>query len=113
MKRLALELEIPQNIEIEINGNIFGVLKSDIDILNRSAELELKYAGLKKEDLQSVRDAVNEIVMLIDEILGDGAVKKISGGRPVNIRLAVAWLTEICKAITESGNDEYIAENYE
>jgi len=112
MRKLALNLNLPEISEIDINGDVFEIQKSDVDILNKSAELELKYAGLKKDDLQSVRAAVNEIIALIDEILGEGAAVKISGGKPVNAALAVEWLTAICAEISRAG-DDYIGEKYE
>ena len=110
MRKLTLNL--PETETIEINGDIFEIRKSDIDILNKSAELQLKYPNLKKDDLQSVQAAVNEIIAFIDEILGDGAAVKISGGKPVNTKLAIEWLTAICAEISSIG-DEYINEKYE
>jgi len=107
-----LNLNLPEIQEIDINGDIFEIQKSDVDILNKSAELQLKYADLKKDDLQAIKAAVNETVALIDEILGEGAAVKISGGKPVNIRLAIEWLTAVCGEISRI-SDEYIGEKYE
>jgi hypothetical protein len=107
-----LNLNLPEGLEIDINGDVFGIQKSDVDILNRSAELQLKYINLQKDDLQSIKNAVNETIALIDEILGEGAVVKISGGKPVSVRLAVEWLTAICAEVS-GANDEYIEELYE
>ena len=112
MKRLALELNLPETREIDINGDVFEIQKSDVDILNKSADLQMKYADLSKNDLQSIKNAVNETVALIDEILGNGASLKISKGKPVNAALAVEWLTAICGGISDA-NDEYINERYE
>ena len=107
-----LILNIPETQQIDINGEIFEILKSDVDILNKSADLQLKYTDLNKDDLQSVKTAINETVALIDEILGDGAAFKISKGKPVNAALAVEWLAAICGEISKA-NDEYIKEKYE
>ena len=107
-----LTLNIPETETIDINGDIFEIHKSDIDILNKSAELQLKYANLKKDDLQAIQSAVNDIVAFIDEILGDGAAVKISKGRPVSIKLAIEWLTAICAEVGDMG-EEYIKEKYE
>ena len=112
MKKLALSLNLPETQEIDINGDIFEIQKSDVDILNKSADLQIKYLSLSKDDLQSVKTAINETVELIDEILGDGAAFKISKGKPVNAALAVEWLTAICGEIGKA-NDEYIKEKYE
>ena len=110
MRKLTLNL--PETEKIDINGDIFEIQKSDIDILNKSADLQIKYANLKKDDLQSIQAAVNEIIVFIDEILGDGTAVKISKGKPVNARLAIEWLTAICAEISSIG-DEYIKEKYE
>lgn len=110
MRKLILNL--PETQEIEINGDIFEIRKSDIDILNKSAELRLKYSDLKKDDLQSIQSAVNEIVGFIDEILGEGAAFKISKGKPVSAALAIEWILAVCAEISNI-NDEYIKERYE
>jgi len=107
-----LNLNLPETQEIDINGDIFEIQKSDVDILNKSADMQLRYADLKKDDLQAVKSAINEMIALIDEILGEGAVLKISGGKPVNAALAVEWLSAICAEISRLG-DEYITERYE
>ena len=110
MRKLILNL--PETEKIDINGDIFEIRKSDIDILNKSADLQEKYSNLKKDDLHSIQSAVNEIIAFIDEILGDGAAVKISRGRPVNTKLAIEWLTAICAEISNI-NDDYINEKYE
>jgi hypothetical protein len=110
MRKLILNL--PEAEMIDINGDVFEIRKSDIDILNKSADLQLKYSDLKKDDLQSIHTAVNEIISYIDEILGEGAAVKISRGKPVNAALAIEWLTAICVEISNV-NDDYIKEKYE
>ena len=110
MRKLTLNL--PETQKIDINGDIFEIRKSDMDILNKSADLQSKYPELKKDDVKSIQAAVNETVMFIDEILGEGAVFKISKGKPVNIALAVEWLTALCAEISALG-DEYIKARYE
>ena len=108
----SLNLEVPENLRININGHDFTVWRSDIDILNKCAEFQGKYAGLKKNDISGIKDAVNAFIAYIDEILGEGAVMKISGGKPVSISCAVAWLVAVCGEITRAG-DEYISGKYE
>ena len=110
MRKLILNLPVIE--KIDINGDVFEILKSDIDILNKSAELQFKYSDLKKDDVKSIQAAVNEIAAYIDEILGEGAAYKISRGKPVNAALAVEWLTLICAEISKI-NDDYIKEKYE
>ena len=110
MRKLTLNLPEPE--QIEINGDIFEIQKSDVDILNKSAGLQSKYSDLQKDDIKSIQAAVNEIIAFIDEILGGGAAVKISKGKPVSIMLAIQWLTAICAEISSIG-DEYIKERYE
>ena len=110
MKNLILD--VPDNLQIGINGHIFDVKQSDIDIINKCVEFQGKYAGLQKDDVAEIKNAVNSFIAYIDEILGDGAVLKISGGKPVSISCVVSWLIAICGEITRV-NDEYISEKYE
>jgi len=110
MRKLVLDL--PEIEKIDINGDVFEIRKSDIDILNKSADLRMKYADLKKDDLLSIHAAINEIAAYIDEILGEGAAVKISKGRPVNAKTAIEWLMLICAEISKV-TDDYIKEKYE
>ena len=107
-----IELAIPEIEKIDINGDIFEIRRSDADILDKCADLHKKYERLKKEDVDSVKTAVNKTVSLIDDILGDGAVKKISKGRPVSMVTACKWLMAICGEINKI-NDDYIKNKYE
>jgi len=109
MRKLTLNL--PETHEIEINGEIFGIRRSDIEILNKCAGLQAKYRDLKKDDLQNIKAAVNETADFIDEMLGEGAMLKISGGKPVNAILAIEWVKIICAEINNI-SDEYIKEKY-
>jgi len=110
MRKITLNL--PETHSLNINGDIFEIKKSDVEILNKSAELQLKYTDLKKDDVRSIKSAVNETIGFIDEILGEGAVCKISKGKPVNAALAIEWLAAICAEINAISN-EYIKEKYE
>ena len=107
-----LNLEVPETGQIEINREIFDVKMSDVDIINKCADLSTQYAGLKKEDIESIKSAVNDIIGFIDSILGDGAVSKISRGKPVHLVTLNNWLSVICSAVG-SQNDEYIENKYE
>ena len=111
-----LEFVIPESEQIDINGDVFEIHKSDIDILNKSAELTEKYGNLTKsknaKNIALLTAGANEIISYIDEILGEGAVAKISRGKPVGIVTACNLLTAICGEINKS-NDEYIDKKYE
>ena len=108
----SLRLDVPEDLELEINGHIFSVRKSDADILNKCADFQAEYAHLKRGDIAGIKSAVNDLIAYIDEILGEGAALKISGGRSVGIGCAVSWLAAICAEVVDAG-DEYISERYE
>ena len=117
-------LEIPEAEKIEINGDIFEIRRSDADILSKYLDLQKKYEDLMllreagsdiEVGVEAVKNAVNETVALIDDILGGGAFMKISGGRPVNIITACGWLTAICREINQINSDytdAYIKDKY-
>ena len=107
-----LSLEVPAAEQIKINGEIFDVKMSDVDIINKCADLSTQYAGLKKEDIEAIKSAANDIIGFIDSILGEGAVSRISRGKPVNLVTVNNWLSAICSAVS-SQNDEYIENKYE
>lgn len=110
MKKLTLT--VPELEQIEINGETFDVLMSDIDIINKSADYHKKYKNIGTTDIEKTRTAVNEAVGIIDNILGDGAVKRISQGRPVGMITITNWLTAISRAVSEKA-DEKIGDKYE
>ena len=105
-----LNLSLPETQQVEINGHVFDIMKSDIDILNKSCELTDKYAKIKENDdsaknMQLIMDGANEITAYIDEILGNGAIAKISRGLPVSIVTACNWLAQICSVAFGSLSD--------
>ena len=109
-------LEMPEDWRFEINGHIFDVRKSDADILSKCAEFQGKYAGLaalKENRIAAISEAVNEVAAYIDEVLGAGAVQKISGGKPVSISCAINWLAAIFAEVLQHSGSKYISEKYE
>ena len=122
MKKVKkIELALPEVEQIEINGEVFDILKSGVDILNRTDELDKQYAKIKTGDkspanIERIRLWANGVVNFIDEILGKGSVNKIAKGRPVKAEVAIEWLTAICKAMGQAADEkieEHIAEKYE
>ena len=126
-------LEVPEAEKIDINGDIFEIRRSDADILEKCVDLQKKYelltednkdsndnkdnkygkdnSKLSKNNIDAVKTAINETIAFIDEILGDGAVLKISKGRPVSTVTACGWLIAICREISKI-NDDYIKDKY-
>ena len=108
----SLVLDVPADLQIEINSHVFSVSKSDVDIINKFAEFEQQYAGLKSGGIAGIKEFINGVIAYIDEILGDGAVYRISGGKPIGAVRAYSWLQAICGEVIRACND-YISEKYE
>ena len=97
MLRLTLPHDDPR---IEIDGMVFDLRKSDAEILDDALRLEQKYAGLSEDTPPGdVLAGVREVTGLIDEILGEGAVRKLSQGKPVSISLSLMWAKMITAAV--------------
>ena len=110
MQKLTFDFEQQQ---IEINGHVFDILRSDADILKIAAALEKKFNGIEAEAFtaQIIVDATAEVHEHIESILGEGALEKISGGKPVSIVKAVQILMEIVKTCVNDYSG-YIAKEY-
>jgi hypothetical protein len=108
----SLQFDLPEYKRIEINGHVFDILMSDIDVLRKADCLKETYQNLKGEDgPEKIKDAILAIVYFIDEMLGAGAIKTIFKSRPVGLALALDVMTQICQAVvSEYQND--ITEKY-
>ena len=112
-----IEFAVPELRKIEINGLVFDILKSDADVMMKAAELRNEYAHLTKiksakaSDFDAIVKAVKAIISYVDEILGEGATKKIVNGKPLGIVQAVTLMTTICAAVVEEYNDD-VADKY-
>ena len=103
MRTLTLPVPKPQ---MEINGIVFDMQMNDLDIYLRSQELFDKWdKAVKggKTDLspKQVLTLLKEFAGFLDEILGDGAVAKISGGVPVSMAMLRDWVGKIAKDAAE------------
>ena len=111
-----ITFEIPKMRQIEINGQVFDILKADVDVIIKAAELQKKYANLDKKkfqkgNLDELVNAINSIIGFIDEILGQGAAGKITEGRPLGLVQAINLMTEICQEVINEYN-EAVTEKY-
>ena len=109
MKKLTISFEQPK---IEINGYVFDLLKSDGDIMQDAILLKEKYVSLDTKDAKAVVALARESANYIDEILGAGALKKISGGCPVSIMKTIEVMTQIAAAAADS-YAEYVSHEYD
>lgn len=108
MRKLTFEFNTPQ---IEVNGHIFDMKVSDIDILDSALNLAEEFKGLTGEDPKAVVAAIRKCEKVIDSILGDGALKKIADGKPVRlvdaIDVMITVSREAVSAYNEKISDEY------
>jgi len=109
MKKLKFDL--PEYRKVEINGHVFDILKADADVLVKAQELRNRYSeltqkGLSESDFDEIVAAVKGVIDYIDEMLGEGATKKIVGGRPLGIVPAIHLMTMVCKAVVEEYNED-------
>ena len=89
--------------KVKINGEVFSILQSDMDIIKKAVELESKYKSLakgKKQPFTVLLSTVEECADIIEGILGKGAVAKIAGDNPVGINDLLVWLKAITGTVT-------------
>lgn len=97
MREITLPIEAPK---IKINGDMYDLKMSDIEIYNRSQQLFVKcqkYADKPASDFDTseILADLSELTGFIDEMLGEGATRRISHGRPVRMALALGWIGAI------------------
>jgi len=112
MKKLTLSpIEAPQ---IEINGIVFTVQKSDVDIFAMVHQSEKNIAALRamKFSDEEILRAVRSVGENIDAILGEGALAQLANGKPVSAATAMSWLSMIGRLAVEA-YAENIAKKYE
>lgn len=69
--------------QIEINGDVYTLLKSDADILDDAFKIIEESKKIDPTDQNAVLKSLHDMASYVDTILGEGALKKISGGLPV------------------------------
>lgn len=101
MRELNFSFHVPQ---IKINGIVFDLKKSDIEICEIAKKAQERLQDLNAEDVDDVLSACKMTANDIDSILGDGALAQIAAGKPVGIIKQI----EILVAIATEGTREYI-----
>lgn len=109
MRSLTIDFDVPK---IEINGIVFELQKSDADVMKDAILLANKYRRTDLSTEDAVLEALGTICGYVDTILGEGAMKKISGGRPIGVNKALECMTLIAREAARSYSDT-IAEDYE
>jgi len=115
MQELNFDFEVKQ---IKINGHVFDILRSDIDILEKADKLLQKYdkelqdvTSDTEEGRKKITAAILEIRDYIDEILGQGALRKISGGKPVGLTKAINVMKDIAAGVVRTYHED-VGEEY-
>ncbi|MGI6663882.1 MAG: hypothetical protein ACOX3W_00425 [Christensenellaceae bacterium] len=111
MQKLTIQFDQPQ---IEINGEVFNLLLSDAEIVTLIMQTLNEYEAFDVES--STTEERLEMCMkankVIEKIIGKGAVKRMSGGKPVGM----VKMLEVLRVILDAANQSYagyIAEEYE
>lgn len=108
MRKLTLNTAA---VALEINGEVYELLLSDAEIMALAAELGEKTKNVNASDAAQVLAASREVAGAIDRMLGEGAVARISGGKPVGIRELIRWFRLINDEAMKAYFDKLVAAN--
>lgn len=107
-----LNFEIKKKI-LNINGEPYEVQCSDLDVLDRAAELKREYAEHEREFDASTDAGIKRTIVfvhrvrdLIDVMLGEGALKKIANGQPIGIEYSIYMMGRIAEAVAQAFREE-------
>lgn len=110
MRELTLRVESPR---ITVNGIAFDMLLSDVELYMQIHNLftRLSVAGGETASPESVLAATREAVALVEAALGEGAVRRIAGEKPVSLPLALEWLGAMAAETAEHYVAQTLAED--
>lgn len=98
---------------LRINGEDYEIKCSDFDVAERAAQLQQEYEAAAKEldpttteGLENTTRYVRKTRDLIDVMLGEGAMKKITNGKPVGLAYSFYMLEQISKGVAEAYKEE-------
>lgn len=109
MKKLSFDFNVPQ---IEVNGHIFDLQISDIDVLEAAILIADEFRGLTEKDPLKIVAAVRKCESVINSILGEGALAKITSGKPVGLVDVVKVLDGVTRSVVMAYNDK-ISDEYD
>lgn len=107
MKNNVIEFE---QSEVMINGKVYPILMSDVDIIESVLDIQNKYDSLDISDPKAVCEAIVYVSEWANKALGEHALEKISNGRPVNLLQAMQIVTAVNEAVAESYTERVVAE---
>jgi hypothetical protein len=104
--------------KIKVNGHVFDVHCGDAEIVTHVEDLRERleaarasYDPKEKGGQEKILGVIHEIMQYTDVVLGEGAMRKISGGKPVNLVDAVFVLSLIAEGVAQA-SAEKIMEGY-
>ena len=97
--------------KIMIAGSMFELRLSDGEVYRIGRETLKKCAALDVSDPNAVLDALYAVCGAIDDMLGEGSVKKIVGDALVSLPAALRIMNFIVKACSDR-YAEYIRQEY-
>jgi hypothetical protein len=107
MRKVSFQYQPAPTIEVQDrNGEYqaFELQASDADIFDRALELAAKYRKLKKDTKPSiVLKALKECTSIVNTILGDGSMTRLSCGKP----LCISDALDLMAAITREASASY------
>ena len=97
-----MTIRVPEPVKLKINGHIFQLHKSDIEILRMIQDAKRKYEGRDISGIDGALKAADDLQGMIDGILGKGAVRKLSGCDRPGLAFSYRMLTEIAQGAVEA-----------
>ena len=105
MKKLTFQLSARK--KLEVNGEVFEILKNDTEVITEAGKVEKKLRRLIAGVDESERDSDESLEILeyltnsVDGMLGDGALMKITGGRMPSMAESIELYRLLTGAIVE------------
>lgn len=96
---------------VMIAGSMFELRLSDGEVYRMGRETLKKCAALDTSDPNAVQDVLCAVCGSIDDMLGEGGVKKIVGDAPVSLPVALRIMNSVVKACSDR-YAEYIRREY-
>jgi len=104
----SLTFQVQERKTLEVNGEIYTVLKNDTEIIKEAAAVEKKLRRIQAHQGdptdKTTEDSIAVIDFLatsVDRMLGEGACEKITGGKTPSIAEGTRLYRLLTEAIME------------
>ena len=104
MKEITLNR--PGPVKVKVDGHVFELKMSDVEIMKVALAMHLKYENEPLEGAEAIVNASQDVTGTIDRILGDGAVELLAGGQPVMFVTTLEWMKTIANGAVEACAEE-------